>query len=263
MRRDGERRRVLSDEERVLWRTVAKSVKPLRDAPQEPADASISAATAAKPARIVAAAPLPPAAPVKASPPPLSPLGRRRRSRVARGSEPIDGRLDLHGLTQSEAHAALLRFLRQASARGARLVLVITGKGGADGERGVLRRQLPHWLALGEFRALVVGYEQAGSRHGGEGAWYISVQAQPGGRVTGWSGKMAKRAKAKKKKPVKKTAAKGAKRKAPAAKRQAARKAKTANKARIERKLEEGLMETFPGSDPVAVTDPTTIDKRD
>jgi DNA-nicking Smr family endonuclease len=127
------------------------------------------------------ARPAAPISPPKVAAPPLlapqlTPLGRRKRSRVARGRDEIDGRLDLHGLTQREAHASLLRFLRDASARQARLVLVITGKGGGDGERGVLRRQLPHWLALPEFRSLVVGFEQAHIAHGGEGAWYISVR---------------------------------------------------------------------------------------
>ncbi len=99
---------------------------------------------------------------------------------VARGKEPIDARLDLHGLTQSEAHAALLRFLRNAHARDARLVLVITGKG-RGGEPGVLRRQVPHWLGLPEFRALVVGFEDAHIAHGGEGALYVRVRRTRGG----------------------------------------------------------------------------------
>jgi DNA-nicking Smr family endonuclease len=99
------------------------------------------------------------------------------RQRVARGREAIDGRLDLHGLTQSEAHAALLHFLRNASGRGARLVLVITGKGdGREDGRGVLRRQVPHWLALPEFRVFVVGFEQAHLAHGGEGAIYVRIR---------------------------------------------------------------------------------------
>src|SRR5439155_27262320 len=100
------------------------------------------------------------------------------KQRVARAKEAIDGRLDLHGLTQSEAHAALLRFLRAASSRGARLVLVITGKGAraGDGERGVLKRQVPQWLGLPEFRALVVGFEEAHIAHGGEGALYVRVR---------------------------------------------------------------------------------------
>ena len=97
------------------------------------------------------------------------------KQRVARGRKAIDARLDLHGLTQSEAHSALLRFLRHASARDARLVLVITGKGRGP-EPGVLRRQVPQWLALPEFRALVIGYEDAHLAHGGEGALYVQIR---------------------------------------------------------------------------------------
>jgi DNA-nicking Smr family endonuclease len=109
----------------------------------------------------------------------LAPLGRRIRARVARGKEAIDGRLDLHGLTQSEAHSALLHFLRSATARDARLVLVITGKG-RGGEPGVLRRQVPQWLGLPEFRSLVVGFEDAHVAHGGEGALYVRVRRARG-----------------------------------------------------------------------------------
>ena len=65
--------------------------------------------------------------------PALAPLGRRLKQRVARGREPIDARLDLHGLTQTQAHAALLRFLRRAQADGVRMVLVVTGKGTSKG----------------------------------------------------------------------------------------------------------------------------------
>jgi DNA-nicking Smr family endonuclease len=108
------------------------------------------------------------------------------RARVARGREGIDGRLDLHGLTQSEAHAALVHFLRNGSARGARLVLVITGKGSGDrdtpgeGGRGVLRRQVPHWLGLPELRSLVIGFEPAHATHGGEGALYVRLRRPRG-----------------------------------------------------------------------------------
>ena len=116
--------------------------------------------------------------PEKKPQPPLAPLGRRMKQRVVRGKEAIDGRLDLHGLTQSEAHAALLRFLRSASSRSARLVLVITGKGAraGEGERGVLKRHVPQWLGLPEFRALVIGFEDAHVAHGGEGALYVRVR---------------------------------------------------------------------------------------
>jgi len=55
---------------------------------------------------------------------------------------------------------------------------VITGKGAraAEGERGVLKRQVPHWLGLPEFRALVIGFEDAHSAHGGAGALYVRVR---------------------------------------------------------------------------------------
>jgi DNA-nicking Smr family endonuclease len=98
---------------------------------------------------------------------------------VVRGKQAIDARLDLHGLTQSEAHGALLRFLHNAQARDARLVLVITGKG-RGGEPGVLRRQVPQWLGLPELRSLVVGFEDAGARHGGEGALYVRLRRARG-----------------------------------------------------------------------------------
>jgi DNA-nicking Smr family endonuclease len=179
----GRRRRVLSRDERVLWTTVTKSIAPLRDLPaDDTGDDAAEPATPAWPIKTTTKPrPTAPSLPEKKSPPPLAPLaplGRRMKQRVARGKDEIDGRLDLHGLTQGEAHAALLRFLRTASSRGARLVLVITGKGtrAAEGERGVLKRQVPHWLALPEFRALVIGFEDAHIAHGGEGALYVRVR---------------------------------------------------------------------------------------
>jgi DNA-nicking Smr family endonuclease len=183
-KRDGSRRRGLSQEERALWTTVTRSIAPMR-AGALPADVEVDAE------RPITARPVKrdgPSTPVKAEAPPalaplapLSPLGRRMRRSVARGKEAIDARLDLHGLTQAQAHSALLRFLRDASARDARLVLVITGKGtknlgSRDGARGVLKRQVPQWLALPEFRSFVVGYEDAGIRHGGEGALYVRLR---------------------------------------------------------------------------------------
>ena len=186
MSRDGNRRRVLSYEERVLWTTVTKAIEPLRAPAQDAPDADGEPATKnAEPAR-PAAEPRkasPPLAPQKPLPPPLAPpltpLGRRLKQRVARGKQAIDARLDLHGLTQTQAHAALLRFLRNAHARDARLVLVITGKGQrseGERERGVLRRHVPQWLGLPEFRSFVVGFEDAHVAHGGEGALYVRLR---------------------------------------------------------------------------------------
>jgi DNA-nicking Smr family endonuclease len=180
---DGKRRRVLSSEERVLWAAVSKTIAPLREFPAvNEDDGAITPASARPAAPVAKSAGIAPALPEK-KPSPLAPLGRRMKQRVARGKETIDGRLDLHGLTQSEAHAALLRFLRTASARDARLVLVITGKGAraGEGERGVLKRKVPQWLGLPEFRMLVIGFEGAHVAHGGEGALYIRIRRTRGG----------------------------------------------------------------------------------
>jgi DNA-nicking Smr family endonuclease len=187
--RDGSRRRVLSYEERVLWTTVTKAIAPLRAttrlAPDEETETTADVVKPPRPAGPKKASP--PLAPHKPVPPPLAsplaPLGRRMKRGVARGKQAIDARLDLHGLTQSEAHGALLRFLRNAHARDARLVLVITGKGmrgEGDRERGVLRRQVPQWLALPEFRSLVLGFEDAHVTHGGEGALYVRLRRARG-----------------------------------------------------------------------------------
>jgi DNA-nicking Smr family endonuclease len=111
-------------------------------------------------------------------PPPLAPLGRRERSHLSRGRKEIDARLDLHGMTQMRAHRALFGFLQRAHHDGLSFVLIITGKGkiGSETERGVLRRQVPQWLGLPEFRSLVVGFEEAHIGHGGEGALYVRVR---------------------------------------------------------------------------------------
>ena len=120
------RSRSLSDDERALWDTVTRAVAPLckrKAKKSEQPTAPTAAAPLPQPAR---SANVSPAAPPKArTPPPLAPLGRRMRSKLARGSEPIDDRIDLHGMTQPDAHAALAHFLRRAQTRGARVVLVI------------------------------------------------------------------------------------------------------------------------------------------
>ena len=185
------RRRPLSDEEEALWKGFARSITPLR----RPAAAAKPKPTAE--AVTIPPAPIPtpesqravplretrnePKAPPPAAPAP-APLDQRLRQRVARGREPIEARLDLHGMTQTQAHAALLRFLRRAQADGAKMALVVTGKGSNKGsgdpaaERGVLRRQVPLWLSLPEFRSLIVGFDDAHVSHGGQGALYVRLR---------------------------------------------------------------------------------------
>jgi DNA-nicking Smr family endonuclease len=173
------RRRGLSDEDQALWSGFARSITPLRALRESKKSAPTIDQPAPRPAKApTARLDVPP--PKKT--PPLAPLDRRTKQRVARGRDPIDARIDLHGMTQSEAHRSLLGFLRRAQADGARLVLVVTGKGESaerrdrTSERGVLKRQVPNWLALPEFRPLVLGFDDAHVGHGGQGALYVRLR---------------------------------------------------------------------------------------
>lgn len=184
--RPSPRRRALSEEERALWDLVSKQVKPLRrrraaKAPStphaEPSPAGPSVRPASSPRPVAAA---PPPRVTKPSVPPLAPLGKRERTKLSRGRSEIEARLDLHGMTQTRAHRALAGFLHRAHHDGLTFVLVITGKGRSGGESGVLRRQVPEWLSLPEFRAFVVGFETAHIGHGGEGALYVRIRRARG-----------------------------------------------------------------------------------
>ncbi|MDI4664064.1 Smr/MutS family protein [Xanthobacter autotrophicus] len=187
------RRRQLSAEERALWDHVVRSVKPLKlpAVPQDVAPLVPDAApvapelpAAAAPAKAVKAA-RPKAPPAVPPAPPLAALEPKARRRLGRGAE-VDARLDLHGLTQAAAHRRLRLFLTEAQALGHSVVLVITGKGDPErlmstgpafGEgRGVLKRAVPLWLAEPDLRMIVVGFESAGRRHGGEGALYVRIR---------------------------------------------------------------------------------------
>jgi DNA-nicking Smr family endonuclease len=187
-----QRKRVLSEEERALWEGVARQTKPLRKRTRlakghakaqaiPPALEAPAVRSPAAPPRPIAPAPVPKS--TKPAIPPLAPLGRRERSRLLRGKSGIEARLDLHGMTQIDAHHALYAFLQRAHGDGLTFVLVITGKGkvsGGEFERGVLRRQVPHWLSQPEFRAMVVGFEEAHGGHGGAGALYVRIRRSRG-----------------------------------------------------------------------------------
>jgi DNA-nicking Smr family endonuclease len=179
-------RRRVSEEEQALWRAVTRTVSPLRrhrkDAAAAPERAESKQKSTSRPASTPHSVALVQKPVPKPKQPSLAPLDRRSKQKLARGTLAIDARIDLHGRTQAEAHAALLRFLHRAQSSGAKTVLVITGKGGSgDGGRGVLKRQVPMWLALPEFRGLVVGFGAAAIGHGGEGALYVRVRRARGG----------------------------------------------------------------------------------
>ena len=105
---------------------------------------------------------------------------------MRRGRIEIDGKIDLHGMTQAEAREVLRRFIGARAARGDRTILVITGKGAktdndyiaAMTERGILRTMLPIWLSEPGLSHLISGWSVAARGHGGEGAWYVRLRRQ-------------------------------------------------------------------------------------
>ncbi len=92
----------------------------------------------------------------------------------------IDRRLDLHGLTENVAHAALDRAVTAAWRDGARVLLVITGKGSVKDGGGILRRNLPRWLAAGDNARHILRIETAQPQHGGGGAFYVLLRRRRG-----------------------------------------------------------------------------------
>jgi DNA-nicking Smr family endonuclease len=176
--------RRLSEEEIALWVEVAKSVARRRGANLPALTARSAPPAAPAPAGRPAVSPTTPTPRKPAGPPPLAPLERRLKRDLARGRGAIDSGIDLHGMNQAEAHHALRGFLIHAQSQGARLVIVVTGKGaesrsGSSGwidEPGVLRRLVPHWLRENDMRPVVLGFEEAGQTHGGSGALYVRLR---------------------------------------------------------------------------------------
>lgn len=177
------RPKALTDEDRILWGRVASTVdaypgrmeKLLENKPEaEPRAASQPQPVSSKAPTTAASAPS-----KRPDPPPsLNPIDKPVYRKIAKGRVPLEARIDLHGMTQSEAHDLLLGFLIRAHGQGLRHVLVITGKG-RSGD-GILRRALPQWLSSGAFRGLASGCEPAARGHGGDGAFYVRLKR--GGR---------------------------------------------------------------------------------
>ena len=105
-------------------------------------------------------------------------LERRTAQKLRRGQIPIDASLDLHGMTQSEAYAALRASLQRSQALGHRCLLVITGKGTGRANSGILKAMVPQWLDQSINRNRVLAFKTAQPQHGGTGAVYVLLRRQ-------------------------------------------------------------------------------------
>lgn len=187
--------RHLSKDERALWDKVAKTATPI--------DVDALETQAVPPKPVIKArfptAPIPSfSVGAKADPsrpndtlPGIAdrlraaPMNMDAKSfgRMKRGKLSPDARIDLHGMTVAQAHRELTEFVLDAHAVGKRLVLVITGKGKIKDDYGpiparlgVLRHQVPQWLALAPLRAMILQVTPAHIRHGGDGAYYVYLR---------------------------------------------------------------------------------------
>jgi DNA-nicking Smr family endonuclease len=196
------------DDDHAIWQYAASSIEPLkRKGRFHPASEAVKAgvpkpktagAVAAQKrtedkhhASSVHSAPAPPK-PVVATAPDLALFDRNSARKIRGGRLVIEARVDLHGMRQHEAHAALKRFIFSCQSRGFRYVLIITGKGKALGsaasrageeerERGVLKRNVPRWLEEPDLRAVIVSFTTAAIQHGGEGAIYVHLRSKSRG----------------------------------------------------------------------------------
>ena len=173
-----------------LWHQAMREARPLRDRPKPPRTATPEPAPRSK-------APIPPPPPPP-KPPPKPPLtagdvvgvDKRSVERLRRGKLLPEGQIDLHGMTRDRARAALEAFVARSQTSGKRCVLVITGKGTSragdrspadwNEERGVIKRELPHWLNQPPLRDRLLAFVEARPRHGGAGALYLLLKKHRG-----------------------------------------------------------------------------------
>jgi DNA-nicking Smr family endonuclease len=189
------RPRHVSSEERALWDSVAGTAQALD--PTRPVTAPKPFAKSVK-------------VPVAPDPLPLFQIGAKANlsrandvlpaiaDRISRASVNMDtkafgkmkrgklkpeARIDLHGMTMDQAHPELTGFILNSQAMGRRLVLVITGKGKLRDNggpmpprHGILRHQVPQWMALAPLSQAILQVTPAHLTHGGQGAYYVYLR---------------------------------------------------------------------------------------
>lgn len=173
------------EDDTALWKSVASGVKAYTHHTRKPVakkapitDKAASrrvaegASGAKAPARATTTRPVFDPAPAKTS----GGFDRSTETKLKKGRLPIEGRLDLHGMTQDEAWRALSRFIPAAVKQEKRTVLIITGKGRVSESGGVLRRMVPIWLNETELRRHVIGTTAAQPKDGGSGALYVRLR---------------------------------------------------------------------------------------
>jgi len=165
----------LKPEDSELWRRVVRGVKPL---PGRNPPLAAAKQDRGRPDGVAGETPA-----LRTTPTRVEPLDRRADidratlQRLERGHYPIADRLDLHGMTQEEAHRALSAAIAGARAAGRRCLLVVTGHGRMSG--GILRHAVPRWLDEPRLRQHILAIALARPQHGGHGALYLLLRRLP------------------------------------------------------------------------------------
>jgi DNA-nicking Smr family endonuclease len=155
------KRRATSDEERKLFEHVFKEGRPIKP---------VTARRAEK-KKAISSGP--------------SGINGATQDRLRKGLIEPDARIDLHGMTQGQAHRTLFTWLTNAHRSGNRLVLVVTGKGNPKNDEnaswmtaphGVLKQMVPRWLNEADLAALIAHVAPAHVKHGGGGALYVYLR---------------------------------------------------------------------------------------
>ena len=167
--------RPLNAEEAALWARLVATVEPLEGrAPITPLVPSVVEGRASKPVKRPSTTPGTSEPKTTAATAPANTLDGSWDRRLSRGAIQPDLSVDLHGHTLDTAYRTLDAGLEHAIARGARVLLLVTGKPRAAGSgRGAIRAAVGDWLAASRHSADIAAVRRAHPRHGGTGALYI------------------------------------------------------------------------------------------
>lgn len=109
-------------------------------------------------------------------------IDRNLAEKLVAGKLKIEGRLDLHGLSEKQAFDKVREFIVDSYVAGKRCVLIITGKGLSKEvwweSKGIIRQSFAQWLNNIEIRPYLLAATQATSRDGGTGAFYCLLKRQ-------------------------------------------------------------------------------------
>ena len=101
-------------------------------------------------------------------------LQQRVMEKLRRGQIPIDGELDLHGMTASDAETTLDRFITICKQNEYRCIRIIHGKGlGSKNRKPVLKNKLDQWL---KNNNQILAFCSTRPSHGGTGAVYVLLK---------------------------------------------------------------------------------------